>query len=123
MFETTDVFIAPYLPEEAKEKFREWQLKGKIAFQKVVPQRKDADCKNCQDIGYIYVSFARAGPFKAPVRTSGDWVISYFDGDESAGKGWYIVRTQAFLCPACAGRPHDNLELEDDQQQMIEWWK
>jgi len=123
MFENFDTYVSPFLPESAKEKISEWQAKGKLVFQKVVPQQKEPDCKNCQDMAYVYVSFARAGPFKYPVHTSSPWAMLWFDGGPGVGKGWFIVRTQSYTCPACSGRPHDTLELEDDAKVEEPWWK
>lgn len=122
MFENQDVYVTPYYPKSAIEKCEEWESKGKKCFPKLVPKLNEADCGNCQDMGYVLMSFARAGPFKHPVSTSSPWALMWFDGP-GAGAGWYVVRTQSFVCPNCAGRPHDDLELEDEEKAQEPWWK
>ena len=59
-------------------------------------------CRNCAGIGFIYVRMMRAGPFK-DVPTTKD-IITWFDGNEYFGKGWYIQgNTMSLICPHCKG--------------------
>ncbi len=97
--------IKPYLPEGAKQDIRDWTAKNKNhkAFYRVIPQM-NASCQNCGDALFLMVSFARSGPYsQVPGHRRGE-SLTWFDGSQSAGAGWYIVaRTMQYDCPHCRG--------------------
>ena len=96
--------ITPDLPIAAKEAIRKWRAEGEFnnTFYRVLQQKPMANCQNCGDAGFVMVSFTRAGPFEnVPNHRIGE-TITWFDGNEEAGKGWYIIsRTRSFDCQHC----------------------
>ena len=106
-------FITPQLPKEAIWTIRQWNNKGKPAFQKVVETPKhlwDA-CPNCVGIGVVYISLCEPRPTKTPrsVKQPSMW----YDGDGVNPKGWYLVaETNGFPCPVCQKR---------DEKEFVEY--
>jgi len=89
--------IIPYLTSTIKDDIAAW---SGPKFLWVIDQSENARCKNCGDVGYVYVTFCEAGPFRSPPGTRKP--IKWYDGGPDAGKGWYIVgETRAYLCPHC----------------------
>lgn len=102
MFEDSRQYVASYIPAAAKADVKNWLLQGKPVFMRPVAQKENAVCKVCADIGYIYISFGKAGPFQ--YTPSGRGIIAWFDGGPGLGKGWYIIeKTLAYACPECSG--------------------
>ena len=98
----------PYLPNEAKNIAREWMREHKQpAF--VVAVNHDyggLTCPNCNDIGGVYLKLCSAGPYQTP--RSHTAVFTWFDGNETYRKGWYIVKEMmTFICPECNGIPRE----------------
>lgn len=135
MFETNEQYVTPYLPAEAHEHAREWKRRGNtnVVLQRVLSALRvemedgtliTARCQNCQDVGFVYVSFCRAGPFRyAPGHKRGE-VITWYDGDPLE-TGWYIVvKTQEYTCPHCKGKPmeFDPAEAERVRQEKLPWY-
>lgn len=98
-------FITPEFPPEAYTMANNWsRAKSMPAFAVVVEMTGLAEklcrCKNCADLGMIYLRLPGRGPFPSPVAGG---AITWFDGNERFGKGWYVIeQEQAFVCPACA---------------------
>ena len=96
--------VTPYLPKVAKEDIKDWRSKGTYnnAFHRLIDQVGNVTCQNCGNSGFLLVSFSRAGPFESiPNHKSGE-TLTYFEGNQFAGKGWYIiVKTRSFDCPEC----------------------
>ena len=91
--------ITPYLPPTARNEIAAWKASGRTAFIRAATPLPNVQCKNCADLGYVYVTFCRAGPMK---RVPGSGIAVYYDGGADAGKGWYVVdHTKAFACPHC----------------------
>ena len=114
--EQQDDYVIPAYPNSAF-KFVERKLEdGRRIFSRPMPQNASSECKNCVDLGQIYLSVARAGPFThVPGHRKGE-SLTWFDGDGKSRKGWYIiVETLAFSCPWC--QPKDQDELQSD------WWQ
>ena len=100
MFKYPGSYIAPYLTPQATADAKNWRARGKAVFQMVVETREDAECRNCSDVRYIYLSFCKAGPFQTAPSTKA--VVTWFDGNNIYGKGFYIVEnTVAYPCPHC----------------------
>ena len=96
--------ITPDLPYEAKKRIRDWRAEGKFnnAFYRVIQQKPLTQCRNCADAGFIMVSFTRAGPFENVPNHRKNETITWFDGNEKAGKGWYIIsQTRSYDCQHC----------------------
>ena len=89
--------LIPSLPPEAIGKIAAWRNTGGIAFQRIL-ETLPLQCKNCGDVEVVYVSFC-----KSERRTYiGGGVSLWFEGDESAPKGWYTIEaTAGFPCPKC----------------------
>ncbi len=96
--------MTPYLPKITKEDIKDWRSRGTYnnAFYRLIDQVGNVTCNNCGDSGFILVSFTRAGPFQEiPNHKSGE-ILTYFEGNQFAGKGWYIVvKTNSYDCPEC----------------------
>lgn len=108
------VHIIPDLSFVAKQQIKSWRSEGKYnqAFYRALEQLPNVKCKNCGDTGFVMVSFTRAGPFNSiPGHKPGE-VLAWFDGNENAGKGWYIVtKTISYPCQHCEA----NNKKEDEQ--------
>jgi len=98
---TEPQYITPYLPADAEQDIEICERSGKAAFIKVIAQSANAEeCKNCAGIGFIYVSFCRAGPIK--YHPGSGSIGIWHDGDHLHGRGWYVVgETRAYPCPHC----------------------
>lgn len=121
MFETTEKYVTPYLPPDALDLARQWEAKGQfnLVFPRLVPVAPEARCPNCQDVGYIYLSFTRAGPFEAPPGHGKGSAIFWHDGGPGIGKGWYIsANTRAFVCPECQGSPEKYAADKANEQEQ-----
>jgi len=100
MFEDPGTYVIPYLPSRVKTEANDWRKKGRAVFQRIISTREDVLCRNCGDVRYIYLSFCKAGPFQSAPSTKA--VVTWFDGDNINGKGFYIVEnTVAYSCPHC----------------------
>ena len=100
MFEDPGSYISPYLTAQAKADARSWRAQGKAVFQRICNVRDGAECRNCSDVRYVYLSFCKAGPFPSAPSTKA--VVTFFNGDNINGKGYYIVKnTVAYPCPHC----------------------
>lgn len=130
--------VTPDLPARAKIEIKEWRSKGPYhrTFHRVLEQFSNARCKNCSDAGFILVSFTRAGPFSSVPSHGRKETITWYDGDEHCGAGWYvIVRTESYTCHHCENAsPKEEKVTVDPQgvQQELEsvmqgkseeaWW-
>ena len=93
--------VIPYLPPEGNAAAREWISRGKAAFVKSYQVHPGA-CRNCQDIGVIYLVRTESGPYKTFVPAGKGQVVAWYDGNEQFGKGWYLISdTLAYECPEC----------------------
>ena len=92
--------VAPYMPGEARVAAQAHERTGHPAFVKAYEKSTSPlACPNCQDVGAVMLTLAKAGPFKSPP----GGVITWFDGNEQYGQGWYVIdRTMQFDCPECA---------------------
>ena len=100
------LYVTPYLSEQAKQTAKEHRRQGKPVFVKAMQHYPGTAgyCKNCGGGGVIYLTMISAGPFKDV--PAGKKSITWFDGDELNGKGWYIIdRTMTFPCQECASNP------------------
>lgn len=91
-------YVTPYLGKEVLTAIGKYRGH---AFVKAFPPQDEAtvSCRNCLDLGYIYVVFCKDGPFKTPAAFG---VSTWYEGGPRAGKGWYkIDQTIAFSCPMC----------------------
>lgn len=98
--------ITPYLPNEALSavQVHERTTKKPAFVTAYVKSNNPDDCPNCQGIGFVMVKFCKSGPFFTPA--AGTSVITWYEGSERFGAGWYIVeKTQGFPCPKCEGKP------------------
>ena len=98
------IHITPDLPREAKIQIKSWRSEGKYnkTFHRILEQYPNAHCKNCGDVGFIMVSFSRAGPFDSVPNNKSGEVLTWFDGNDEAGKGWYIInKTLSYPCQHC----------------------
>lgn len=115
--------ITPYLPEAAKIDIAEWKAKGKRVFQRVPEQNRNGQtrCRNCGDLGAVYVSFIKAGPFdRVP---SSKKPLTYCEGGHLVGKGWYIInRTKGYDCPHCEDGVPIAVEVENGEEVETEYW-
>jgi len=99
----TRKYITPYLGKDIQYKISNARKMGKTVFIKAFPELATASCRNCGDMGYVYVDFCKAGPFPFPP-SSGKAIITWFDGNQYTGKGWYIkddTFPSAAPCPHC----------------------
>lgn len=94
--------VTPYLPGEGKAAVQVHERNGHPAFVKAYERSANPlACPNCQGVGMIVLNLAASGPFKSPP----GGVITWFDGNEKYGKGWYVIdKTLAFECPECKGK-------------------
>ena len=95
-------YITPYLSGQASGAAQDHRSKGKPVFVKALLHNPGTAgyCKNCGGGEVIYLTMASAGPFQSVPATKKS--ITWFDGDEMNGKGWYIIeRTVTFPCPEC----------------------
>ncbi len=96
------VMVTPYLPVAAMSEIQSWLSQGFAVFHRVVPQVNGAGCKNCGDLGVLYVTKCKIGPISSPRYANKS--IVWFDGDGRAGKGWYVIdETIAYDCTNCSG--------------------
>ena len=105
-------YITPTLPAKAGFDIAAWSSKSRYhrTFIRPLMQIDGVFCKNCVDADFVMVSFVRAGPFGSVPNHGKGETLTWFDGDEKAGKGWYIIKyTVSYDCPMC--RPEgDRLE-------------
>ena len=94
--------VTPYLPAEATAAVKAHERGGHPAFVKAYEQaRNQLVCPNCQGVGFVMITLTEAGPYSSP---SSSGVITWFDGNEQWGKGWYRVgKTLTYDCPKCKG--------------------
>lgn len=123
MFEQHFGIVTPYLPESAKIAIKRWREKGRIAFIRPVERKANADCENCQDIGYLFVSFAEAGPFKTPNNVSRGAALTYLaePGYPESGvhPGWYSIKeTRSYRCLECEIIPEPDQEINGDLDEV-----
>ena len=112
------IHVTPDLPREAKTQIKSWKSEGKYngTFYRVLEQFPNAKCKNCSDAGFIMVSFTRAGPFNSVPNHKPGEVLTWFDGNAEAGKGWYIVtKTISYPCHRCEA----SNKKEDEPVKMV----
>lgn len=96
--------VTPFLPAIAREDIEDWKRRKTTnnSFHKLVEQVGDIECQNCGDAGFLLVSFSRAGPFRSVPNHRVGETLTYFDGNQFCGKGWYIiVKTRSFDCSNC----------------------
>ena len=115
-------YITPTLPTKANFDIATWRGRGKYhnAFIRPLVQIDGALCKNCVDDGHVRVSYCRAGPFASVPNHKAGETLTWFDGDERSGKGWYIIQnTVSYDCPLC--RPEgDRLESPEKALKITE---
>lgn len=69
------------------------------AFVMAVEQQPYFKCRNCGDMGKVWVRMAEGGPYPAPFG-----LATWFAGDGRFGKGWYTFKKSMFFdCPICRG--------------------
>lgn len=110
------IHITPDLPRGALMEIKEWRSGSKYnnSFYRVLEQTPVAVCKNCGDSGFIMVSFTRAGPFDTLPNHKAGETITWFNGNEQSGRGWYIVvRTISYDCQHC-----DRLRAKKDESHV-----
>jgi predicted RNA-binding Zn-ribbon protein involved in translation (DUF1610 family) len=102
-------YITPYPPNDAIVAARNWMREhNQPVFILAMNQNLDPTlhiptCPNCDDVGFIFLRLAKAGPLKVPGSLAE--VSTWFDGNGQFGKGWYIIeKTLSFDCPECSGR-------------------
>ena len=106
MTQTQGTKITPILSKDARTAISEWNEERTYnnSFHRVIHQVGNITCQNCGDAQFVLVSFARAGPFEAPPNHAKDESLTYFDGNQFCGKGWYIIkRTVSYPCSNCRG--------------------
>ena len=111
-------YITPTLPTKARFDISAWRTRGKYhnAFIRPLVQIDGVLCKNCVDDGYVRVSYCRAGPFASVPNHKAGETLTWFEGDEKNGKGWYIIaHTASYDCPLC--RPEGD-RLEGPQKEL-----
>ena len=102
-------FVTPYLPKLGVITAREHERSGKATFIKAYEFSAD-QCPNCQGMGIVWLIRTDSGPYTKFV-PSGAWdnhgnlkIVTWFDGNERFGKGWYLIMdTLAYPCPKCGG--------------------
>jgi hypothetical protein len=94
--------VAPYLPKEAVAMAQVHERQGQAAFVKAYERAVNPlVCGNCQGIGFVMLVLTKAGPLSSP---SPSGVLTWFDGDEHHGRGWYVIdKTLCYDCPECKG--------------------
>jgi len=110
IFHDPRVYVTPsQLPPEAEHWQRQEKAIGRIVFAKAI-EKQSAHCLNCMDLGEVYLTVCTSGPYDGwPSGAK----ATYFPGSEQHGEGIYIVReTRTFLCPACQGKPGEELEVD-----------
>jgi len=134
MEESIQVFhITPDLSGRAKGDIKRWRAEGEYnkAFHKVLEQYPGARCKNCGGAGFIMVSFTRAGPFDAVPNHRPGETLTWFEGNNQAGKGWYITnKTISYPCHHCDSanakqdEPRDTSRVKPEtiQAELREHW-
>ena len=124
MYETTETYITPRLPNRAHTAGQLHENEGSynVCLVRAVPTIKRPHCRNCQDVGYVFLSFCTAGPFQhIPAHGKGE-KVTYFNGGQGVGKGWFIVReTIQYQCPNCQGKPED-LEYAAEEGDDVPWF-
>ena len=95
--------VAPYLPKEAIATAQAHEKTGHAAFVKAYDKaHSPLACPNCQGMGFVHLVLTKSGPNSSP---SPGGVLTWFDGNERYGKGWYIIeRTLQYDCPECKKR-------------------
>jgi hypothetical protein len=92
--------IVATLPDRAWKEIGAWVNSGKLAVHRIIQEKPLAHCKNCQDEGYVYVSYLGSGPSMQPVTTAVP--CTWVDKSEMNGAGWYVIEnTIAYECPRC----------------------
>lgn len=98
-------FITPSYPKDAYAMASNWsRAHDKPAFAVCIElaETRLYHCKNCGDLGVLYMKLPSHGPFQSPAAAG---VSTWYDGGEAYGKGWYVIdQVQAFPCPMCSGR-------------------
>lgn len=95
--------ITQTLPPAAVAAAKNWEKsRGMPAFLQAY-QPYPNSCKFCQGVGFIYLKLCSKGPYQSTISTKDP--VTWFDGNERYGKGWYIIaETMAFECTSCGGR-------------------
>jgi hypothetical protein len=96
--------ITPFLSKDSRIEIQEWNARKNEhnAFHRLIDQVGNVECQNCGDFMFLLVSFVRAGPFRSVPNHRVGETLTWFDGDQSHGKGWYIVvKTRSFDCDNC----------------------
>jgi hypothetical protein len=95
--------VTPYIPKEATVTAKAHERTGHAAFIRAYDKSHNPlVCPNCQGIGFVLLVLTSSGPFSSP---SPMGVLTWFDGDELHGKGWYVIdRTMQYDCPECKKR-------------------
>lgn len=95
-------FITPTYPKEAILTAKAWAASHNMpAFAMVIEMQPNVlyHCKNCTDLGILYLKLPSKGPFASPILGK---VVTWFDGNEAFGKGWYTVeQVLPYACPMC----------------------
>lgn len=117
--------VTPDLPKDAMEKIKLWEKESRYnkVFHRVLEQLSNAECKNCGDAGFIMVSFTRAGPFESVPNIKKNESLTWFDGNELCGKGWYVVeKTMSYPCHHCDGmqRKEDKPKIPPVDPELVQ---
>jgi len=97
----TQPTVTPYLPKDAQALATAHERGGHAAFVKAYDQAfNQLVCGNCQGVGFVMLVLTSRGPYSSP---SPSGVLTWFDGDETHGRGWYTIeKTLCYDCPECA---------------------
>ena len=105
----------PQLPEQAILEVEKWRARdSSIAFSSILQATHNSNCDNCQDLGFVYVSYSELGPFEVPPNTKRPvaWVHN------GSMPGWYIIHeTRAYRCPGC------DQGKQFKEKRVPSWWK
>jgi hypothetical protein len=95
--------IIPTLPNEGIAQGRAHQRQyNQPVFTWAISQGEPDECPNCGGNGEVYMRLAEKGPFSYVPQSKK--AITWYDGDGTFPKGWYIIReTIGFVCPKCKG--------------------
>jgi hypothetical protein len=104
MTESQGALVTPFLSKDDRAEISEWNARNTYnnSFYRVIRQVGNISCQNCGDAGFIVISFTKAGPFESVPGHAKDESLTYFEGNQFCGKGWYIVkRTVSYPCSNC----------------------
>lgn len=94
------IYVTPFLKPEDQAMLDTWMSGYKMPAFVLATDNYRAKCQNCCDFTVIYARLCSKGPFSVP--PGGMRAITWYQGDERFGKGWYIIeKSTYFNCPVC----------------------